>query len=131
MELVNARSLRTAYLEWVEDQIEAYKESVSRDDLLHLADKVIQEQRVTHAGQYQLSELVLCDAVNRKIFRMLKLPGYRNWSQALLARRAAGGPPLPPAVEMCPIDTADDLTGTHAPLPAAGTFHELRAMAMV
>lgn len=131
MELVNARSLRTAYLEWVEDQIEAYKESVSRDDLLHLAEKVIREQRVTHAGQYQLSELVLCDAVNRRIFRMLKLPGYRSWSRALLVKRAAGGSPLPPAVEVCPMDAADAPTATHLQPPAPEPAQQKRAMAMV
>jgi hypothetical protein len=63
----------------VEDRIEEYKESISRADLLRLADEVVEELRVNGTGQYQLTELLLCTAVDRKIFRLLKLPGYRVW----------------------------------------------------
>ncbi len=73
-------SLRQLYLEWVEEQIEDYKDSVSRSDLLRLADEVIRELEVNGTGQYQLTEVLLCTAVDRKIFRLLKLPGYRAWS---------------------------------------------------
>lgn len=79
MQLRSARSLRRSYLEWVEAQIESYKESVPRTDLLGLADEVIEELRVNQEGQYQLTELLLCTAVDRKIFRLLRLPGYRSW----------------------------------------------------
>jgi hypothetical protein len=79
MQLPTTRSLRRAYLEWVEQQIEAYKETVPRIALLDLADDVVRELRITNRGQYQLTELLLCDAVDRKIFQMLKLPGYRSW----------------------------------------------------
>jgi hypothetical protein len=75
----STRSLRRSYLEWVEMQIEAYKESVPRSDLLGLADQVVEELRVDGEGQYQLTELLLCTAVDRKIFRLLRLPGYRSW----------------------------------------------------
>lgn len=60
-------------------QIESYKESVPRSDLLGLADQVVEELRVDKEGQYQLTELLLCNAVDRKIFRLLRLPGYRSW----------------------------------------------------
>ena len=73
------RSLRRAYLEWVDEQIEAYKDSVPRAELIDLAQQVVEELDVTEGGQYQLTELLLCTAVDRKIFRMLKLPGYRSW----------------------------------------------------
>lgn len=73
------RSLRRAYLEWVDEQIEEYKDTVPRSELLHLADQVIEELRVTQHGQYQISELLLCEAVDRAIFRLLKLPSYRSW----------------------------------------------------
>jgi hypothetical protein len=82
MQLRSMRSQRRAYLEWVEEQVEAYKEAVSRSDLMRLADEVIEELRVNQDGQYQLTELLLCTAVDRKIFRMLKLPGYRSWCAA-------------------------------------------------
>jgi hypothetical protein len=71
--------MRRSYLEWVEMQIESYKDSVPRADLLGLADEVIEELRVDDGGQYQLTELLLCTAVDRKIFRLLRLPGFRSW----------------------------------------------------
>jgi len=77
-----SRSLRRAYLEWVEEQIEEFKETVSRSDLLRIADEVVEELRMTRQGQYQLTELLLWAAVDRKIFRLLGLPGYRGWCAA-------------------------------------------------
>lgn len=89
-----SRSLRRAYREWVEQQIESYKDEVARGELLDLADEVCRELRVTQEGQYQITELLLCAAMDRRIFRLLKLPGYRAWC----ARYAPGGtaPAAPP-----------------------------------
>lgn len=86
MQLRTTRSQRRLYLEWVEEQVEAFKEAVPRADLLRLADEVCEELRVNQEGQYQLTELLLCTAVDRKIFRLLKLPAYRTWC---LSRSAA------------------------------------------
>ena len=83
------------YQLWVEDQIEEYKDSVPRTDLLRLADEVCEDLRVNQRGQYQLTEILLCEAVDRKIFRLLKLPGYRTWARA--RRSAANGFPDPQA----------------------------------
>lgn len=79
MQLETSGSLRRAYDEWIEEQIEGYKEAVSRADLLRLADEVVTDLRISNDGQYQLTELLLLEAVDRKIFRLLKLPGYRAW----------------------------------------------------
>ncbi len=84
-------SVRGAYLEWVEEQIENYKESIPRADLLSLAEDVVNDLRVDQEGQYQLTEILLCTAVDRKIFRLLKLPGYQSWRQS---RRSAKPPRL-------------------------------------
>jgi hypothetical protein len=94
-----SRSLRRSYLEWVEDQIEQYKESIPRTELLSLADGVVDQLRVNRQGQYQLTEMLLCEAVDRHIFRMLKLPDYRTWS---CARECPGEvlTPVPGAVSM-------------------------------
>jgi hypothetical protein len=78
----SAPSLRQIYRDWVEEQLEDYKDAVPREDLLRLADEVVEELRITQKGQYQLTELLLCNAVDRKIFKLLKLPGYRSWSSA-------------------------------------------------
>lgn len=103
----SAPSLRQVYELWVEDQIEEYKDSVPRDDLLRLADEVCEEVRVNQKGQYQITELILCDAVDRKIFKLLKLPGYRTWCRARRAGRRAFGPERGPdqSDEMSVADT--------------------------
>jgi hypothetical protein len=89
----STRSLRLQYLEWVEERIEEYKENVPRAELLRLAEEVVGELRVSPDGQYQLTEILLCAAVDRKIFRLLRLPGYRSWCAG---RRA---PALTPVLE--------------------------------
>ena len=76
------RSTRRAYLEWVEEQIEEFKDTVPRGRLLEIADEVVEELRVNAQGQYQLTEMLLWTAVDRKIFRLLDLPTYRAWSAA-------------------------------------------------
>ncbi|HET6762048.1 MAG TPA: hypothetical protein VFH27_00215 [Longimicrobiaceae bacterium] len=101
------RSLRRAYLEWVDEQVEAFKDRVPRGNLLDLADEVCTDLRVSSGGQYQLTEVLLCSAINKRISRMLKLPGYRAWvehqradamaprepaSYDLLAAQDQGGP---------------------------------------
>jgi hypothetical protein len=101
-------SRRRAYLEWVEEQIEAYKESVSRAELLGVADEVVAELRVNARGQYQLTELLLAEAVDRRIFRMLKLPGYRSW--------VAARPVVPGGRSSTPADHEP------LPLPEAASF---------
>lgn len=78
------RSLRRAYLEWVEEQVEEFKDSIPRSELLRLADEVVHQLRVTQGGQYQLTELLLCNAIDRHIIKQLRLPSYRHWRQQVL-----------------------------------------------
>lgn len=70
----------------MEEQIEDFKESVPRGELLRLADQVIDELRISEDGQYQLTELLLCEAVDRKILKMLRLPKFRAWCAAYQAQ---------------------------------------------
>lgn len=86
------RSLRRAYVDWVEAQIEEYKDRIPRTRLLELADEVIRELQVAPDGQYQLTEMLLCHAIDRRLFRMLRLPGYRAWCAQEEARS------LPPVI---------------------------------
>jgi hypothetical protein len=86
------RSLRRAYVDWVEARIEEYKDRIPRAELLALADEVIRDLRMSPDGQYQLTEMLLCHAIDRRLFRMLKLPGYRAWCAQQDART------LPPVI---------------------------------
>lgn len=104
-------SRRRAYLEWVEEQIETFKESVSRTELLAIADEVVRELRVSESGQYQWTELLLAEAVDRKIFKMLKLPSYRSWAASHPAR-----------VTRERRTTEDEQKDVPPPLPEAASF---------
>jgi hypothetical protein len=97
------RSLRRAYVEWVEEQIEEFKERIPRAQLLAMADEVVNELRVDGGGQYQLTEILLCNAMDRRIFRMLKLPGYRAWCAQHTTRTEVISFPLPDRFVTAPV----------------------------
>ncbi len=67
------------YHAWVEQRIEDFKDSISRDELLEYADEAVQELYADPDGQYQLTEIVLRDAVDTLLFRRLGLPSYKQW----------------------------------------------------
>jgi hypothetical protein len=71
------RSLKYEYAIYVDREIEHYKDSIPRSSLLKLADDAVAQ--MTQGAQLELSELVLCDAVNEQIMRRLKLPTYVRW----------------------------------------------------
>jgi hypothetical protein len=108
------RLLRREYQDWVEEQVEEFKDSIPRADLLRMADDVVRELRMTHRGQYQLTELLLCNAVDRYIVRMLRLPNYRAWREAVLA--AQNQPLIPPDLRM------PDALPPVTPVPREGAF---------
>lgn len=70
---------RKQYHAWVEEQIEEYKTALTRDELLDLAEQAVQELFTTPDGQYPLTEILLCDAVDRLLFIRLNLPDYKHW----------------------------------------------------
>jgi hypothetical protein len=71
------RSLKHEYATYVDREIERYKETVPRMSLLKLADDAV--ATMSAGAQLELSELVLCDAVNELIMRRLKIPPYDRW----------------------------------------------------
>ncbi len=80
---------RQLYLAWVEEQIEDYKATLTRDELMQIADAAVQQLFETPDEQYPLTEILLRDAVDALLFKRLKLPSFRQW---LRQRGAAGGP---------------------------------------
>jgi hypothetical protein len=94
---------RQAYLAWVEDQIEEFKASLTRDELLDLAEQAVSSIGDSPDGQYSLTEILLRDAVDALLFDRLHLPDFRTWRRT------------------CRIDTsARPLNGTTTPARAAG-----------
>lgn len=114
MQFESTRSLRRAYIDWVEDRVEEYKEQISRDALLSLAEQVVEELRVTRKGQYLLTELLLCSAVDRKIKRMLRLPGYKTWLAQRLNGNGSHPPPPEPSEELSVFSTQEASSEGHA-----------------
>jgi hypothetical protein len=72
---------RLRYLEWVEEQIEDYKCSIRREELLELADEAVTHLIDAPDGQYALTEILVCDAVDRLIFQRLQLPNFKKWQR--------------------------------------------------
>jgi len=72
---------RQLYQDWVEEQLEDYKAALTRDELLGLADQAVTELFDSPDGQYPLTELLLCDAVDRLLLQRLNLPDFRQWQR--------------------------------------------------
>ena len=73
------RSLRHEYELYVENEIEAYKESLPRSALLKLGDEAVAVLR--DQAQLALTELVVWEEVDRIISRRLRLVSYTTWRQ--------------------------------------------------
>jgi hypothetical protein len=76
------RSLRHEYELFVEQEIENYKESVPRSALLAIGDEAVSS--LAAQAQFALTELLLCEEVDRIIVRRLRLPTYDTWRRRRL-----------------------------------------------
>ena len=72
-----SRSLKHEYELFVEREIENYKESVPRSVLLSIGDDAV--NALAGQQQFALTELLLCDEVDKIIFKRLRLPSYATW----------------------------------------------------
>jgi hypothetical protein len=87
--LVRQQSLRQEYEEFVLQQIEDYKDQLSRPDLLAIADEAVRELEVGPKEQLVLTEVLVLEHVDRLIKRRLRLPTFRKWRERYLKRRQA------------------------------------------
>jgi hypothetical protein len=71
------RSLRHEYELYVEEEIEKYKESLPRSALLGIGDEAA--KALAAEPQIGLTELLLCEEVDRIIRKRLRLSSYRAW----------------------------------------------------
>jgi hypothetical protein len=76
-----AESPRQRYQEWIEEQLEEHKAALTRDELLDLAEVAVAQLFDAPDGQYPLTEILLCDAVDRLLLARLNLPDYRQWQR--------------------------------------------------
>ena len=77
MDQFSPRSLRHEYDLYVENEIEDYKDSISRTALLKIGDEAV---AALHAQtQFAMSELLLCDEVDKIIRKRLRIPSYSTW----------------------------------------------------
>ena len=71
------RSLKHEYEVYVENEIENYKESVSRSAILKIGDEAA---AVLRAGeQFSMDEILLWAEVDRIIRKRLRIPAYDTW----------------------------------------------------
>ncbi|HSJ08642.1 MAG TPA: hypothetical protein VK928_01985 [Longimicrobiales bacterium] len=94
---------RQRYQAWIEEQLEDYKAGLTRDELLDLAEHAVGQLFDSPDGQYPLTEILLCDAVDRLLLLRLSLPDFRQWQRS--CRSDTPGRPV---------------KGTPRPLRAAG-----------
>jgi Tellurite resistance protein TehB len=71
------RSLKHEYELYVENEIENYKESVSRSAILKIGDEAAASLR--DAEQFAMDELLLWAEVDRIIRKRLRIPSYDTW----------------------------------------------------
>ncbi len=76
------RSLRHEYELYVEEEIEKYKESLPRSALLGIGDEAA--KALAADPQIGLTELLLCEEVDRIIRKRLRLSSYRAWRRQRL-----------------------------------------------
>lgn len=72
---------RQRYQAWVEEQLEECKAGLTRDELLDVAESAVQQLFDSPDGQYPLTEILLCDAVDRLLLQRLNLPDFRAWQR--------------------------------------------------
>jgi hypothetical protein len=76
------RSLQHEYERFVEQEIEAYKESVPRSVLLSIGDEAV--AALAKDEQFTLTELIVWEEVDRIIARRLRLPTAPTWRRRRL-----------------------------------------------
>jgi len=76
------RSLKHEYELYVENEIENYKESVSRSAILKIGDEAAASLRA--GEQFAMDELLLWAEVDRIIRKRLRIPGYNTWRRKRL-----------------------------------------------
>jgi len=81
--------MRQLYQEYILQRIEAYKNSLSRGELLRLGDEAIAELETNAEEQFVLTEVMILDSVDRLIAKRLRLWTFTRWRKQWLTLREA------------------------------------------
>ena len=74
-------SPKQRYQAYILQRIEAYKESLTRENVLKLGNDAAGELQAAPEGQYFLTEVLMQETVDRLIMRRLRLPTFSRWRQ--------------------------------------------------
>jgi hypothetical protein len=97
-------STKRQYDEYILQKIEAYKNSLSRDQLLLLGDEANRELQDAAEGQFLLTEILMLDSVDDLIKRRLKLKPFKKWKSWIKDLRDAQREPTHWGLEPeCPV----------------------------
>ena len=89
------RSLRQQYDLYVMDRIEHFKNSVSRGELMRLADEAMADPGETMSeSQLVLTEMVIQEAVDARIKKMLRIKSFESWRKYFPKLRAGQRDPI-------------------------------------
>lgn len=83
------RSQRQQYDLYIMDRIEHYKNSISREELLRLANEAMTDLRGDDESQFLLTEVLAADAVDELIKRRLGIRSFEVWRKQWPKLRAA------------------------------------------
>ncbi len=84
MDLSAPRSLKHEYDLFVENEIEIYKDSISRTVLLKIGDEAVAS--LHSQPQFAMNEILLCDEVDKIIRKRLRIPTYATWRKKEIKR---------------------------------------------
>lgn len=87
-------SLQQQYQEYLLQRVEAFKNSIPREDLLRLGDEAVSEMDAAREGQFTLTEVLMADQVDSLIMKRLGLRSYGRWRKQFLKLRTAQREPM-------------------------------------
>lgn len=97
-------STKQQYHEYILQKIEAYKNSLHRDQLLQLGNEANQELQAAAEGQFVLTEILMLETVDELIKRRLKLKPFNKWRSWIKDLRDAQREPTHWGLEPeCPV----------------------------
>jgi hypothetical protein len=88
------RSLRQQYDLYIMDRVEQFKNRISREELMRLADEAVSDVRGSDADQFLLTEVLAQEAVDELIKRRLGVRSFDAWRKSYPKRRNSQREPI-------------------------------------